>query len=145
MAYLRTNYEIISKQEYAATKQILDLLNNTINLYSKNEATTVFNIRKFAKFVKNTKNLSDSSRKLVKCSNPTINGFRDKLSRNIIITFFAYTPFIIAEIYLRFFYVVGLLFVKMGVLKLSKWGNGFLALNEDFEGMNSRKKEILAS
>lgn len=58
MSYLRINHDIISKQEYQATKQILDVLNGTINLYSKNEASNFFNFRKFAKFVKETKHLS---------------------------------------------------------------------------------------
>jgi len=84
MSYLRINHDVLSKTEYQATKQILDVLNIAINLYSKNEASNLFNIRKFAKFVSETKHLSDSSKKLIECNNSTIKDFRDKLKRNII-------------------------------------------------------------
>lgn len=144
MSYLMINNDIISKQEYQAAKQILDVLNSTINLYSRNEASNLFNIRKFAKFVKETKHLSDSSKKLIECDNGTIKDFRDKLKRNIIVTFFAYTPFIFAEIILKLLYFVGLLFVKIQMLRLKKFGTKLLTLNEDFDSINSSKKELIA-
>ena len=145
MSYLRINHDIISKQEYKATKQILGLINSTINLYSKDQAANLFNFRRFRKFVKSTKDLSDSSRKIIDCDNQTINGFRDKLRRNIVITFFAYTPFLFEEICLRLLYLIGLLLVKIGMLKMSKFGNKLLALNEDFDSISSSKKELLAN
>ena len=144
MSYLRINHDIISKQEYAAAREILDVLNSTINLYSRNEASNLFNIRKFAKFVRDTKNLSDSSKNLIECNNSTINDFRDKLRRNIIVTFFAYTPFIFAEIILKLLYLIGLFFVKMQMLRLKKWGTRLLKLNEDFDSINSSKKALIA-
>lgn len=144
MSYLAINHDVISNKEYQATKQVIDVLNNTINLYSKNQASNLFNIRKFAKFVKKTKHLSDSSKKLIECDNNIIKDFRDKLNRNIILTFFAYTPFIFAEIIFKLLYLVGRFFVRVQVLKFKKLGKRLLKLNEDFNSINSSKKELMA-
>lgn len=139
ISYLRINHDIISKTEYLAIKQVLDLLNKTINLYSKNEAQNLFNIRKFAFFVKETKALSDSSKKFVECNNEVIKSFRNKLGSNIIDAFFAYTPFIFTEIFLKILYRVIRFFVKVQINKLKNFGDRLLALNEDFESIISRK------
>lgn len=145
MSYLRINHDLISKKEYKAIKQALNITNSTINLYSRNEATNLFNIRKFVKFVKNTKNLSDQSLKWIECDNKTISTFQKKLRYNIIATFFAYTPFIMTEIMVNFLYLLGLFFVRIHIQKLKKWGSRFLDLNENFYDINSSRKKLFVN
>ncbi|MFT5704016.1 MAG: hypothetical protein ACJAZX_000747 [Rickettsiales bacterium] len=142
MDYLRMNHDIISEIEYEAIRQLLDTLNKTINLYSKDRAATIFNFRRFIKYIKNTKDLADSSKKIINCNNETINGFRQNLNRNIVATFFAYTPFLLEEIFLRLFSSILSILIKIGLQKLSSLSNKLMVVNKNFHDIDSYRKEF---
>lgn len=143
MSYLRVNHELISRQEYIAIKQILDIVNRAINLYSKNDATNLFMVRMLAKFLKNTKNLYDLSINCLECDNIIIKNFQKNLRLKIIETFFAYTPFLLTKIWIHILYYVGKIFVKIQFLKLKKFSIKLLELNEDFVSIKSCKKHLM--
>jgi hypothetical protein len=143
MSYLRINHELISKQEYKAIKQILDIVNRAINLYSKNDTTNLFKVRMLAKFLKNTKNFSDLSINCLKCDNITINNFQKNLRQNIIETFFAYTPFLLTKRWVNILYYLGKIFGGIQFLKFKKWSAKLLALNEDFISIKSSIKQLM--
>ena len=143
MSYLRNNCDFISKRDYLAAKQILSVLSAAVNFYEKDKISSPFNLPKFAKYVKETKYLSDSSQKLIKCDNNYIKGFADKLNRNIIAGFCSFTPFILAKIILKLLYFIGLFFAKAKRFKLRKWGYKFLVLNKEFTSINSYKKQLM--
>lgn len=142
MNYLRVNHDIISKSEYESIKQIIVILNDTINIYSKNKMSTIFNFRRFAKYVKNTKDLVESSKK-IECDNPTINNFRNSLNKNIIITFFAYTPFLLEEVFLRIVYLVVLILIKMGLRKLINLKNKLFTISQNCDDIEFYRKNLV--
>ncbi len=143
MNYLRINHDLVSRTEYESIKQLLNILNNTINLYSKhNAATTIFNFRKFVKYVKNTKDLADSSKKIVRSDNEIINDFRNSLNRNIVGAFFAYTPFLFEEACLRLLSLVVSGLINIGLSKLNNVKNSLLAVNQNFDSIDSYRREF---
>jgi hypothetical protein len=141
MDYLRINHHEISKTEYKSIKQLLKVINNNIGLYSKHKAT-IFNLRKFIKYINNTKNLSDSSKKITKSKNKTINNFHNDLNRNIIKAFFGYTPFLYSEICLRLLPKIISILTRTGLHELNDFNNKLLIASKNFDVINADRKKF---
>jgi hypothetical protein len=143
MDYLRVNHDVILETEYESIKQLLTILNKTIDLYSKHKAATIFNFRKFVKYVSSTKDLADSSKKIVSYDNETINNFRKNLNRNIIKAFFAYTPFLFEEICLRIFSLIIAALIKIGLFKLNALRSRLSIVSANFDSIDSDRKQFV--
>lgn len=142
MTYLMVNQDVISKAEYKSIKQLVEVLNKTIHLYSKEEAATIFNFRKFGKYVKNTKGLVDALKKASNSQNKTINDFRNELNRDIVAAFFAHTPFLFEEVCLKLLYAIVSGLIKIGLGKLSNVRNKLLIVSRSFNGIDSYRREF---
>lgn len=119
MTLFRTKGFEISKHDYVALRQILDVVSTTIHHFNDCKAT-IFNIRTLAR-LSGEYRASEAEMKKFLPSCPEGRKIVDAYRSAMMKAFLSYTPFIKSEVALRFFlYVMAILYSTMGKMGIEK-------------------------
>lgn len=129
LAFLRSDGLKLSEYEYQLTNKMLEFVGITIhdfNMFKKE----VFNFRKAKKLLKASVRAHHHKDIFVETENKNISRLQNQFRYCIIISMFAYTPFIMSELAVRFIYSVGKVLAKAGLQR----GKNILTYADVFRG-----------
>ena len=100
MAYLRSNYETLTKEDYDRSLQLLEQLNATIHFYDEHKIST-FNVRPFVVFLRTMKNSAEHVDCMAARDRGPVAVLSRRCSQAFTFAFFSFTPWIKSEVTFR--------------------------------------------
>lgn len=117
----RRNFELNRKQ-YASVRDLLESVNAMIHDFEKCK-TTVFNFRKFVRFLKFYRDAAIQAEKIHIPNDPEIIALHHQYKTAIFFAFLAYTPLIKSELCAKFLVTIFVFLAKAGVKSLNGGAN----------------------
>jgi hypothetical protein len=112
MAIKEGNYNL-SKNDYTALRELLNVISNTIHEYN-NHKTSLFNFRKFISDAQRLETLRQKMHE-VKLMNEDVARLYSKFGLSMLYAFFTYTPLFRSDVILKFLPIVIRILAKMGI------------------------------
>lgn len=118
MQLLRNNWQGMSKEDYLALRKLLDILNSTINSYNEHKIV-LFNLRRFFEHVKRYDSFSKEIEPTEMPKNGEIQALYTATFKSLLYGFFAYTPLIKSEIFVKISFLILSLITLLGIEKFN--------------------------
>lgn len=118
MQFLRNNWEDLPREEYIALRKLLKILNTTINRYNDHK-TVLFNLRRFVERVREFEYFSKKVEQTEIPKTVEIQQLYKKTSISFLYGFFAYTPLIKSEIFIKISLIIISFLTMLGVKKIN--------------------------
>jgi hypothetical protein len=113
LGYLRTKGTRLSEPDYVLANQMLDYVGITIHDFHKLKEE-VFNVRKARKLAKASWRVHTKRDIFAETSNKQLKNLQNQFRFLILISIFAYTPFLKSEVVLRLLYQLAKFIAKLG-------------------------------
>jgi hypothetical protein len=127
----RRNVEL-SRKQYASIRNILESVNAMIHNYEQCK-TTVFNFRKFVRFLKFYRDAARQAESIHIPNDPEIIAFHHQYKTAIIEAFLAYTPLIKSEICVKLLVALFVFLAKAGLKSLNGGATYLIWLNNEIK------------
>ncbi|MCK5228641.1 MAG: hypothetical protein KAR13_00145 [Desulfobulbaceae bacterium] len=134
MQFLRNNWEDLPREEYLALRKLLSVLNTTINRYNDHK-TVLFNLRRF---IEEVKEFDSFSKKVASTEMPKTDEIQQlyiATSKSFLYGFFAYTPLIKSEIFVKISIIIISLLTLVGIEKFNN------SIHQIVESINNAREQ----